>query len=88
MKLTKNDAIDVEYLINEGLITSEKDLVGDNRPSSVMFPYMVKKYGYLLNGDLLSEDEIQIRKKINAIIKKLGPSFLKNKQVFENKKSY
>ena len=24
MKLTKNDAIDVEYLINEGLITSEK----------------------------------------------------------------
>ena len=57
MKLTKNDAIDVEYLINEGLITSEKDLVGDNRPSSVMFPYMVKKYGYLLNGDLLSEDE-------------------------------
>mgnify|MGYP002570818459 CR=1 FL=1 len=87
MKLTKNDAIDVEYLINEGLITSEKDLVGDNRPSSVMFPYMVKKYGYLLNGDLLSEDEIQIRKKINAIIKKLGPSFLKNKQVFENRKS-
>jgi hypothetical protein len=87
MKLTKNDTIDVEYLINEGLITSEKDLVGDNRPSSVMFPYMVKKYGYLLNGDLLSEDEIQIRKKINAIIKKLGPSFLKNKQVFENRKS-
>lgn len=64
MKLTKNDAIDVEYLINEGLITSEKDLVGDNKPSSVMFSYMVRKYGYLLNGDLLSEDEIQIRKKL------------------------
>ena len=47
MKLTKNDAIDVEYLINEGLITSEKDLVGDNKPSSEMFPYMVKKYGKL-----------------------------------------
>ena len=26
---------------------------------------MVRKYGYLLNGDLLSEDEIQIRKKLN-----------------------
>ena len=48
---------------------------------------MVRKYGYLLNGDLLSEDETQIRKKINTIIKKLGPIFLKNKQVFENRKS-
>ena len=56
MKLTKNDAIDVEYLINEGLITSEKDLVGDNRPSSVMFPYMVKKYGYFLHGGFLCEN--------------------------------
>ena len=53
MKLTKNDAIDVEYLINEGLITSEKDLVGDNRLSSVMFPYMVKKYSYLFTRYLL-----------------------------------
>ena len=57
MKLTKNDTIDVEYLIKEGLITSEKDLIGDNKPASSMFLYMVKKYGYLLNGDLLSEEE-------------------------------
>ena len=87
MKLTKNDTIDVEYLIKEGLITSEKDLIGDNKPASSMFLYMVKKYGYLLNGDLLSEEEIQMRRKINVIIKKVGPAFLQNKQVFENRKT-
>ena len=87
MKLTKNDEIDTEYLIKEGLIASEKDLIGDNKPASSMFLYMVKKYGYLLNGDLLSEKEIRMRRIINVIIKKIGPAFLQNKQVFENRKT-
>ena len=87
MKLTKNDEIDTEYLIKEGLIASEKDLIGDNKPASSMFLYMVKKYGYLLNGDLLSEKEIRMRRIINIIIKKIGPAFLQNKQVFENRKT-
>lgn len=87
MKLTKNDDVNLDFLLKEGFITSEKDLIGDNKPASKMFEYMVKKYGYLLNGDLLSEDEIVFRKKVNAIIKVIGPLFLKNTQVFENRKT-
>lgn len=85
MKLTKNDNVTIDLLLQEGLITSELDLIGDNKKASIMYNYMVKKFGYLLNSDLLSEEEIALRKKVNLFIKKIGPLFLQNTQVFENR---
>lgn len=85
MKLTKNDKVTIDLLLQEGLITSELDLIGDNKKASLMYNYMVKKFGYLLNSDLLSEEEIALRKKVNLFIKKIGPLFLQNTQVFENR---
>ena len=85
MKLTKNDKVTIDLLLQEGLITSELDLIGDNKKASIMYNYMVKKFGYLLNSDLLSEEEIALRKKVNLFIKKIGPLFLQNTQVFENR---
>ena len=64
MKLTKNDKVTIDLLLQEGLITSELDLIGDNKKASLMYNYMVNKFGYLLNSDLLSEEEIALRKKV------------------------
>ncbi len=69
MKLTKNDKVTIDLLFQEGLITSELDLIGDNKKASIMYNYMVKKFGYLLNSDLLSEEEIALRKKSKFIYK-------------------
>ena len=43
MKLTKNDKVTIDLLLQEGLITSELDLIGDNKKTSLMYNYMVKK---------------------------------------------
>lgn len=85
MKFSKNDKVDIQTLLEKGLITSEEDLIGNNKSASFMYNYLVKKFGYLLNGDLLSQDEIEFRKKVNVIIKKIGSNFLQNTQVFENR---
>ena len=85
MKFSKNDKIDIQILLDNGLITSEDDLIGNNKRASFMYNYLIKKFGYLLNGDLLSQDEIEFRRKVNVIIKKIGPQFLQNTQVFENR---
>lgn len=84
MEFTKDDKITIEKLLEEGLITDIKDLIGD-KEASFMFKFMVNKFAYLLNGNLLNEDEIVLRKKVNVIIKTLGPLFLQNKQVFEDR---
>lgn len=85
MKFSKNDKMDIQTLLDNGLITSEDDLIGNNKKASFMYNYLIKKFGYLLNGDLLSQNEIEFRRKVNVIIKKIGPQFLQNTQVFENR---
>ena len=70
-------------------ITGLNDLTGGNEPSW-LFYILADKLGYLLENnpdEVLSKKGIEIRKKINYIIKKLGPSFLAGPQVIENRKT-
>ena len=64
-----------------------KDLVGDDEPSK-LFYLLANKLSYLMDNDpdkVLSKNGINRRKKINKIIKKIGPIFLSSKQVMEDR---
>lgn len=69
-------------------ITGINDLTAGEEPS-LLFYVLADKLSYLLENDpdkVLSKKGIEIRKKLNYLIKKLGPSFLKSPQVIENRK--
>ena len=73
--------------IYEGKIKNINDLIAGEDPE-IMFYFLIKCFGYLLDNDpekVVSKQGILIRKKINFLIKSLGPSFLKNPQIFENR---
>lgn len=68
-------------------ITGLTDLVGDAEPAGMFF-FWADWMAYLLSGDperVLSERTIRIRRKLNKVIKLLGPLFLERKQVLESK---
>lgn len=68
-------------------ITGIKDLIGDDEPS-LLFYILADKLGYLLDENYektLSSKGIEIRRKLNFLIKLLGPAFLKNPQIIENR---
>ena len=63
------------------------DIKGDEEPT-FLFYIMAKKLDYLLENDpeaCISEQGVRLRRKIHPIIAKLGPLFLQNPQVFENR---
>lgn len=69
-------------------ITGINDLTAGDEPS-LLFYILADKLSYLLENnpdEVLSKKGIEIRKKINYLIKKLGPSFLKSPQIIENRK--
>lgn len=73
--------------LDKGNITSIRDLVGDAPPSK-LFYLLEPLFSYLLDNNpenVLSENGVLIRRKLNILIKKLGPKFLTNPQVFENR---
>lgn len=68
-------------------VTGLSDIVGDGEPSA-LFYISADWMAYLMSGkteDVLSERTVRIRRKINKLIKLLGPLFLERKQVFECK---
>lgn len=68
-------------------IINIKDLIGNKRPS-ILFYFLANHFDYLLDNDenkIISEKSMKYRDKINKIVKKCGPSFLKSKQVFEDR---
>lgn len=75
---------------NRKHLTGFVDLIGDRECPSRQFLYNIKHYGYLLDDDpkkVISKKDVFLRKIINdKLIKLVGPSQLKNKQVFENRK--
>lgn len=79
---------DYVYKYREHL-TGFVDLIGDKEAPSRQFLYNIKHYGYLLEDDpnlVISKKDVFIRKLIlDKLIKKIGPSQLKNKQIFENR---
>ena len=68
-------------------IINIKDLIGNKRPS-ILFYFLANHFDYLLDNDenkIISEKSMKYRDKINKIVKKYGPSFLKSKQIFEDR---
>ena len=70
-------------------LTGFVDLVGDRKAPSRQFLYNIKHYGHLLEDDpkkVISKKDVLLRKLImDKLIKLIGPSQLKNKQIFENR---
>lgn len=70
-------------------LTGFVDLIGDREAPSRQFLYNIKHYGYLLEDDpelVISKKDVLLRQLIiDRLIKLVGPSQLKNKQVFENR---
>lgn len=84
LKQQKIDAIMKKY---EGIITGPQDLTAGDPPSALFF-LLADKLSYLLTADTesaISPKGVERRRKINFIIHKLGPNFLKNPQIFENR---
>lgn len=68
-------------------VTGLSDIAGDGEPSR-LFYLQADRMAYLMSGEperVLSERTVRIRRKINQIIKLVGPVFLERKQVFESK---
>ena len=71
----------------QGNITGIRDLIGDGEPS-LLFYILANKLGYLLDNDVdstITKEGVEWRRKFHPVIEKLGPYFLKNPQVFENR---
>lgn len=82
----KNKIRKIEEMSGEN-ITSITDFTAGKEPS-FLFYILADKLNYLLKNnpdEALSEKGIKIRKKLNYLIKKLGPSFLASPQVIENR---
>lgn len=83
-KQRKIDTILKKY---DGVITGLNDLTAGDPPST-LFYILADKLSYLLDTDeriAINPKGVKRRRKINPIIKALGPLFLKNPQVFENR---
>ena len=78
-----------KILNNQKNITSINDLTAGEEPSW-LFYILADKLGYLLENnpdEVLSKKGVEIRKKINYIIRKIGPAFLTSPQIIENRKA-
>jgi len=68
-------------------IASPNDLLANEKPSFIFY-LLANKLGYLLDNNpekTLSNEGIRNRRKINIIIRKIGPLFLSNPQQIENR---
>ena len=68
-------------------ITGLVDLTGDKEPS-MLFYLLADKLLYLLDTNpeaTISKKGIELRKQLNYLIKLIGPAFLTNKQIIENR---
>lgn len=84
LKQQKIDAILKKY---GNMITNLCDLAANDSPS-VLFFLLADKLNYLLDVDseiAISKKGVELRRKINFIIKNLGPYFLNNTQILENR---
>lgn len=70
-------------------LTGFVDLIGDREAPSRQFLFNIKHLGYLLEDDprlVISKKDILLRKLIiDKLFRTIGPTQLKNKQIFENR---
>lgn len=65
-------------------ITGLSDIVGDGKPSAIFY-LLAYRIAYLMSGnaeEVLSKRTVRICRKLNKLIKLVGPLFLERKQVF------
>ena len=77
----------INDLKDKNQILNVHDIYGDDNPS-LLFPLILNRLGYLLDSQDMkdfSEKEIKKRKSFNALIRKIGSSFLKTKQIYEDR---
>jgi len=69
-----------------GLITSEKDLTGDSTPS-ILYGFLCSSMRHLLDEDpqAITPRSIQWRRNIHFLIRAVGPAFLHERQIIENR---
>ena len=85
--MNKKTKIILDTLMEHGLITKEEDLTGGDK-TSLMFDYMIRKYGYLLENDIntiLPDSYFQKGETIHDVMVLLGKYFLSNPQIFEDR---
>ncbi len=85
-KFKKNYLLKLEEKL-EGKITSIEDLTAGEDPT-LLFYLLINSLDYLLDADpekTISKEGIAARKRIHFIIDKLGPLFLGNPQVIEDR---
>lgn len=78
----------IEELKKNKRIKNERDIYGDGDPT-ILFPLLIEKFGYLLDPEDMSsftKEGIKKRKVFNSIVRRLGPAFLKTKQIMEDRK--
>lgn len=79
---------DYVYKYREQL-TGFVDLIGDKEAPSHQFLKNIQKFGYLLDDNpeaVISKKDVLLRKLIiDKLVRLIGPSQLKNRQVFENR---
>lgn len=76
-----------KILLNFENVDSIIDLIGDDKPSK-LFYIIAEKLNYLLSNDIdkvFDSKSMERRNYINKLIKLIGPLFLQNKQVFEDR---
>ncbi len=89
MENYKKKQLDKIIRKTENNITGISDLTAEKDPS-LLFYLLADKLSYLLENDpgkVISKSGVKLRKKLNYLIKLLGPLFLTNPQVIENRKS-
>lgn len=87
MNVLAKKQIDTILKKYNGKITGLNDLTAGDPPSALFF-LLADKLSYLLSHDemeAISPKGVAFRRKINPIIHAVGPCFLKNPQVFENR---
>ena len=84
---TKQEKIDAILKKYDGMITGLNDLTAGDPPSA-LFYILADKLSYLMDADenvAINPKGVKRRRKIFPIVKALGPLFLKNPQIFENR---
>lgn len=74
---------------NEGMITGLEDLTADKDPS-LLFYLLGMRYSQLMQSNIDEErlkKEIILRRKLHPFLKTIIPFFMKERQVFENRRA-
>lgn len=73
----------------DGIRYDGRNLYGDSEPSK-LFYFLASNLAYLMDNDpelVLSKRGVEVRRKLNVLIKAIAPAFLNGKHIIENRKT-